>query len=61
MFRSRFQNPTHIAALGVARANAVGSVGEHDISIAAEVDDDFLLSRKTMNVTGLMILRIGNG
>jgi len=60
MFRRCSQNLTHIAALCVARANAVGPIGERDISIDAEVNDNFGLSRKTMNVSRLMVLRISN-
>jgi hypothetical protein len=60
MFRRCPQNLTHITALGVARANAVGPIGEGDISIDSEVDDNFSLCRKTMNMTRLMVLRISN-
>jgi hypothetical protein len=60
MFRRRPQYLTYITALGVARANAVGPVGECDISIDSEVNDNFSLSRKTMNMTRLMVLRISN-
>ena len=58
MFRRCSQNPAHVTALCVARANAVGSIGESDIPINADVNDDFGLSRKTMNVARLMVLRI---
>jgi hypothetical protein len=60
MFRRCSQNPTHVTALGVARANAVGPIGECDISIEAEVNDNFSLSRETMNVTRYMVLRISD-
>jgi hypothetical protein len=60
MFRRQIQNSMDIAALGVPWANAVRAVRERNISIDADINDDFGLSRKTMNVTRLMILRIGN-
>jgi hypothetical protein len=60
MFRRRPQYLTHITALGVARANAVGPIGECDISIDSEVNDNFSLSRETMNVTRYMVLRISD-
>ena len=60
MFHRRSQNLTHVAALCIARANAVGPVGECDISIDAEVNDNFSLSRKAMNVTRFVVLRISN-
>lgn len=60
MFGRCPQNLAHITALGVARADAVGPVGECDISIDAMVNDNFNLSRETMNVTRLMVLRISD-
>ena len=60
MFRRRSQNLTHIAALCVARANAVGPIGERNISIDADINDNFGFSRKTMNMTWLMVLRISD-
>ncbi len=58
MFRRCSQNPAHITALCVARANAVGPIGESDIPIDADINDNFGLSRKTMNMTRFMVLRI---
>src|SRR5260370_11923192 len=58
MFRRCSQNPAHINALCVARANAVGPIGESDIPIDADINDNFGLSRKTMNLTRFMVLRI---
>src|SRR5258708_239187 len=58
MFRRCSQNPAHITALCVARANAVGPIGESDIPIAADINDNFGLSRKTMNMTRFIVLRI---
>ena len=60
MFSRCSQNLTQITALCVAWPNAVGPIGEPDISISAEVNDNFGLSRKTVNVSRLMVLRIGN-
>jgi len=60
MFRRCPQNLAHITALGVARANAVGPVGQRKISVETMVNDDFRLSRKTMDMTRLMVLRISD-
>jgi hypothetical protein len=60
IFRRRSQNLTHVTAFCVAWANAVGPIGECDISIDADINDNFGLSRKTMNVTRLMVLWISD-
>ena len=60
MFRRQCQNLTHITALCVARANAVGPVGECNTSIDSDINDNFGLSRKTMNMTRLMVLWISD-
>jgi hypothetical protein len=60
MVRRRSQNPADVAALCVARANSVRPIRECDIPIEVEVNDDFSLCRKTMNMTRLMILRISD-
>jgi hypothetical protein len=41
MFRRRSQNLAHITALCVAGANAICPIGESDISINAEFNDNF--------------------
>jgi hypothetical protein len=58
MFRRRSHNLTHITVLCVPWPNAIRPIGECDISIDAEVNDNFGLSRKTMNMARLMVLRI---
>jgi len=60
MFRRCPQNLANITALGVARASAVGPVGERHISVDSKVNDNLSLSRETMNVTRLMVLRISD-
>jgi len=44
----------------VARANAVGPVGECNTSVDTDINDNFGLSRKTMNMSRLMVLWISN-
>lgn len=60
MFRRRSQNLAHFTALCVAWANAITPIGECDISIDADINDNLGLSRETVNVTRLMVLRIGD-
>ena len=60
MFRRRSQNLANIASLGVSWPDAIGPIGECDISIDVEIDDNFGLPRKTMNMPRLMVLRISN-
>jgi hypothetical protein len=60
MLRRPFQNLAHVAAFGVARANAIGPVGQLDVSGHAKVHNHFGVTDKTMDVSRLMILRVRN-
>ncbi len=60
MFRRRSQNLPNIAALCVSWPDAIRPISECDISIFTDIDDNFGLSRKTMNMPRLMVLRISN-
>ncbi len=60
MFCRRSKNSSHVAAFGVSRAYAVSSISKSNISIDPEIDDYLGLSRKTMNMTRFVILRVSN-
>jgi hypothetical protein len=59
MLRRYSQNLPHVTALGAGRSDAVGPIRKCDKSIDAKVYDNFRLSGKTMNMSRLMVLRIG--
>jgi hypothetical protein len=60
MFRCRSQNLPNIAALCVCWPDAIRPIGECDISISTDIDDNLSLSGKTVNMPLLMVLRISN-
>jgi len=60
MFRCRFQDRPHVAALRVGWTKAIGPVGESDVPVDAKINDDFGFAGKSVDVARLMVLRVGN-
>lgn len=60
MFRCRFQDRAHVAALRVGWTKAVWSVGENDVPVAAKINDDFDFTGKSVDMARFMVLRVGN-
>ena len=60
VLRRRPQDRANVTAFGVGRTQAVGPVGEGNVAVYTEIDDDFSLPRKTVHVPRLVVLRIGD-
>ena len=60
MIRGGLQNSLHVCPFCVCRSNSIHTVRQSDHSVFAQIDDDFRLAVKSVNVPWWMVVRINH-